>query len=223
MSQTILLVDDLQMFLEIQRDFFKWSSVNIVTAKNGQEALSVMSGTRTDLVFLDLEMPVMDGASCCKAIKAHPKFRKTPVVIVTSSVNQKDKCIEAGCDRFLTKPVGRERFLEISREFIPGIDRRTQRVPCRAEGTITLNGKTVKVLLHDLSMEGAFIATDYDGCVNEVISLLFTLPTGRLDCVAKIVWKNRDTTPKYPKGIGVKFALVSQITRTALTAFLDPC
>src|ERR1035437_2297560 len=126
MNSKILLVDDVQMFLEIEKEFFLQSSGDILTAKDGCEALDAVKTGQPDLVFMDLQMPKMDGASCCQVIKSDSTISKIPVVMITSSEKKEDRelCYSAGCDYFLTKPLDRNRFLEIARKYVPAVDRR---------------------------------------------------------------------------------------------------
>lgn len=223
MNPTILLVDDLQMFLEIERDFFNHANVNVLTARDGVEALEVVKNKRPDLVFMDLQMPRMDGVTCCRAIKADPLHASTPVVIISSSSADKDKheSMAAGCNYFLTKPAGRDRFLEIAREFIPGINRRERRIPCSCEGVLSCNGETIACSLYDIGCDGAFVVTDFPGQPGNVINLRFSLPDGtRVDSPCKIVWVSGRINSR-PQGLGVKFALMPKDLRSALVGFLE--
>ncbi|WP_224958646.1 response regulator [Geomonas subterranea] len=223
MQPTILLVDDLQMFLEIEKDFFKHTDVKIVTARDGVEAFEVVKREKPSLVFMDLQMPNMDGAACCRAIRSHPDHSALPVVIISStSVPQdKDDCLAAGCNYFLTKPAGRDRFLEIAREFIPGIDRREKRVPCNLAGTLQHNGETASCTLHDLGVDGTYVVTALSARAGNVVNLSFTLPDGTLiDSPCKVIWSG-DSSPVRPKGLGLKFALLPKQLRSALAHALE--
>lgn len=223
MNHTILLVDDLQMFLEIEKDFFKYAQVNLLTARDGIEALEVVKNQKPDLIFMDLQMPRMDGAQCCRAIRSDPELARIPVVIISSSSDAKDKemSLAAGCNYFLSKPAGRDRFLEIAREFIPGINRRDHRIPCDAGAVLNVDGQAMACLLHDLGSEGAFVVTDFPGQPGNVVNLTFTLPDGSvIDSPCKIVWTS-DNMVFRPKGLGVKFALMPKEVKSALAKYLD--
>ncbi|MBJ6748875.1 response regulator [Geomonas anaerohicana] len=223
MQPTILLVDDLQMFLEIEKDFFKHTDVKVVTARDGVEALEAVKHHKPALVFMDLQMPNMDGASCCKAIRSNPKHADTPVVLISSSTVEKDRddSFAAGCNYFLSKPAGRDRFLEIAREFIPGIDRREKRLPCSLPATMQHNGAPVPCSLYDLGVEGAYVVTDIAARAGNVLQLSFTLPDGTMvDTAARVVWSDASGKNR-PKGIGVKFALLPKPLRSALAQALE--
>ena len=223
MQPTILLVDDLQMFLEIEKDFFKHTGVTVVTARDGVEALEAVKNHKPNLVFMDLQMPNMDGASCCKAIRSNPACGDTPVVIVSASSQEQDRTesIAAGCNYFLTKPAGREQFLEIARQFIPGIDRREKRLPCALAATLRQNDAAFPCLLHDLGVEGAYVVTDVTAKAGSVVHICFTLPEGTMiDTACKVIWAD-ETGKVRPKGLGVKFALLPKPLRATLARVLD--
>jgi CheY-like chemotaxis protein len=223
MNKTILLVDDLQMFLEIERDFFQGTMVDILTAKDGFEALEVMRKNKVDLVFMDMQMPKMDGPTCCKIIKSDPELSHIPVVLITSSQGNKEKeiCFAAGCNYFLTKPAGRERFIEIAWKFIPDIDRRAKRLPYNFECSIRCDDQTVPCSLYDLSADGAFVVTDYLGRPQDIVQLSFSLPDGTtIECPSKIVWVSGKDDARHPKGFGVKFALMAKDAKTSLAKFI---
>ena len=121
----ILLVDDVRLFLELEKSFLHLAQVELLTAANGEEALAIIRRERPDLVFLDLYMPVLDGAACCVAIKGDPEVAATPVVMVTSGgkPDEVEQCRTAGCDGLLTKPVDRSAFLDTVSRFIPSFNR----------------------------------------------------------------------------------------------------
>ena len=223
LQPTILLVDDLQMFLEIEKDFFKHTDVDIVTARDGVQALEAVKSRKPALVFMDLQMPNMDGASCCRAIRSNPDHADTPVVIISSSSVQQDReeSLAAGCNYFLTKPAGRDRFLEIAREFIPGIDRREKRLSCGIAATLKHDGASIPCTLHDLGADGAYVVTDLASRPGNVLHLCFSLPDGTcIDSLCKVIWSSENGVLR-PKGLGLKFALLPKPVRSALAHFLE--
>lgn len=220
---TILLVDDLQMFLEIEKDFFKNAEVDIVTARDGVEALEAVKHHKPALVFMDLQMPNLDGAGCCRAIRSTSDHAETPVVIISSSSAPQDREVShaAGCNYFLTKPAGRDRFLEIAREFIPGIDRREKRLPCKITATLRHNGGTLSCAVYDLGTDGAYVVTDLRAQPGNVVNLSFALPDGTaIDSPCKVIWSGEEGMLR-PKGLGLKFALLPKPIRSALAHALE--
>ena len=223
MDSTILLVDDLQMFIEIEKEFLQYARVNILTAKDGLEALDLIKTKRPDIVFMDLEMPRMDGATCCRAIRSDTALANIPVVMVTSKEKEEDRehCYSMGCDHFLSKPLDRDAFLNVARKFIPDIDRRERRILVNIDTLLRVKDENVQCGLHDLSVGGAFITTDYFGIPNSVVQISFTLPEGTvIECHGRIAWINR-IYAKFPRGIGIKFALMPKRMQEALKKFID--
>lgn len=209
---TVLLVDDVRLLLELEKNFLKYSAVRILTAANGEEAIAVVRAERPDLIYMDLNMPVMDGKCCCATLKADPELREIPVVMVTTAGSQIDelKCREAGCDDYLTKPIDRRLFLEKGRRFLPAIDRREMRVSCMAEVSL-LNGTVIgSASSSDISVGGLYVAAEHRPEVREGLKVSFVLPGTDVAIHAKgrIAWENSGSNrrkPRLPAGFGVEF------------------
>jgi len=103
MPKKILLVDDEPEILEICRDYLKASSYDVVTAKEGAQALTIFRHERPDLIVLDLMLPKMNGLDVCRAIR---RESNVPIIMLTARVEETDKLIglEIGADDYMTKP-----------------------------------------------------------------------------------------------------------------------
>jgi len=210
------------MFLEIQKEFLLNSSLNIITAKNGVEALHSIDRTRPDLICMDLEMPEMDGVDCCRTLKSRPESAGIPVVMITAKGDEDSlrRCRSAGCDDFLTKPLDRNLFLKTAARFVPDIDRREKRRSINLPGFFRWRGTTLPCLLCDLSIGGAFVATDSEGDADRMVMISFTLPDGAsIACQGKIIWQKRSHAGA-PLGFGINFVLLPRSTKDALNSFL---
>lgn len=223
MEKTVLLVDDLQMFLEIERDFFADSPVNVITARNGLEALEVLREKKADIVFMDLQMPRMDGATCCSIIKKDPLLSDIPVVIVTSSSSETDKdaCRRSMCDHYITKPASREKFLNLAYKYIPTIERRLERFPCRSACRIRFYTETFEAALYNVSAEGAFVISDKTVPANSIVELLIPTENGmEVSCMAKVVWTQVGGLDQ-PQKFGLNFVKANSATQNDITALLQ--
>jgi len=223
MEDTILLVEDDWMIIEMQKEFLEHSNLDVLTAYDGQEALDIIKRKQPNLIFMDLHMPKMNGAECCRAIKSDPALAGIPVVMITSKGREEDKdlCFSAGCDHFLPKPLNRDDFLYVARKFMPDVDRREKRILVGIDALLRVKNEDVPCRLHDLSVGGAFITTDYFGTLNSIVQISFTLPDGTvIECHGRFTWINR-INAKYPHGIGVKFALMPLRIQEALNKFID--
>lgn len=103
----ILIVDDEEKNLKLMSAILKNYDYAFETAKTGLEALEKTKEFSPDLIFLDIQMPEMDGYEACKRLKGDPLTQHIPVVIVTAFADRESRIqgLEAGANDFLTKPV----------------------------------------------------------------------------------------------------------------------
>jgi len=117
----VLLVEDDQMNREVYSEMITRiiPEALVREATNGQEAIDLIEAEKVDFVFMDLTMPGMDGFEATRAIRRHEKEQGTqksmPIVALTvgSLRDNKDKCLEAGMDDFLTKPIDNAQLREV--------------------------------------------------------------------------------------------------------------
>jgi DNA-binding response OmpR family regulator len=103
----ILIVDDNAETVDILRTRLHHEGYEIVTAREGEEALATVREVQPDLVLLDIMMPGMDGIEVCRRLKGDCSLPFMPIVMVTARADQRDVVagLEAGGDEYLTKPV----------------------------------------------------------------------------------------------------------------------
>ncbi len=107
MTARILVVDDILPNVKLLEAKLTAEYFDVVTADDGPTALEIAGAETPDLILLDVMMPGMDGFEVCERLKADPKTRHIPVVMVTalSDVNDRVRGLKAGADDFLSKPV----------------------------------------------------------------------------------------------------------------------
>ena len=228
MIQKVLLVDDVSMFVELQKDYLQLSAVNILTARDGKEALQICRAERPVLVFMDLHMPVMNGADCCKALKADQQLKSTNVILITSEGKDADRslCLAAGCDDFLTKPLDRHVYLEAARRLLPAIDRRDKRVSCHLKVKFRAFGVTLSGHVANLSEKGIYLVTDYELERGAPLDLVFALPEphgGIIQTKGRVAWLNtKKSRQKHSLdfGFGVEFLSPAEETVRELARFV---
>jgi DNA-binding response OmpR family regulator len=103
----ILIVDDEPFNVDYLEQALADLGYETISATNGREALDKVAAEAPDLILLDVMMPVMDGFTVCRLLKAQEETRLIPIVIMTALDAKADRItgIQAGADDFLTKPV----------------------------------------------------------------------------------------------------------------------
>ena len=119
MSKTALVVDDSPTMRQMVAFTLTNAGFTVVEAENGKDAVSkVADGSKMDIVVTDLNMPEMDGIEATKQIRSHEiQFKpgtRVPILALTANVMNefKQKCLGAGMDDFLTKPIKRDLVFE---------------------------------------------------------------------------------------------------------------
>ena len=120
MSKRILVVEDQPDNRKIIRDVFARTDYEIIETENGEEALAAIAKVRPDLILMDIQLPIMDGYTATRRIKADPALRSIPIVAVTSYAlsGEEKKAREAGCDDYIPKPYSPRELLAKVRQYL---------------------------------------------------------------------------------------------------------
>ncbi len=112
-KKKILLVDDSSTVLLLHRMMLSHCGYELLTARDGQEALDKASSEHPDLIFLDILMPRMDGFQACRALRSRSETRTVPIILVTTrgEPHYVRQGFESGCTDYITKPFDGEELL----------------------------------------------------------------------------------------------------------------
>ena len=117
----VLVVEDNQVNQMVARSFLERHGCTVTLADNGAEGVKAYEGGRFDLVLMDMQMPVMDGLTATRRIRDFEGWRpRTPIVALTANAmtGQAERCIAAGMDGFLTKPLESARLREVLNQYL---------------------------------------------------------------------------------------------------------
>ena len=104
----IMIVDDEPIYIDVVQAFLEEEEYrNFVTVEDSTQAMKLLEETRPDLMLLDLIMPEVSGFDILAAVRANPKFRHLPVIILTAKTDTQNKlkALEFGATDFLAKPL----------------------------------------------------------------------------------------------------------------------
>jgi len=120
MNKTIMTVDDSVSVRMMVSFSLKGAGFDIVEAVNGIDALKKLDEHDINMVVADVNMPEMDGIQFVRKMRAHPKYKFTPVVMLTTESHEsmKDKGREAGATGWIVKPFKPDQLISIVRKVL---------------------------------------------------------------------------------------------------------
>jgi uncharacterized protein (TIGR02266 family) len=227
-KKKILLVDDVNLFLEQEKTFFNREQFDLLLADSGKEALRIIREEPPDLIFMDLYMPDMDGDKCCHIIKSDEELHKIPVIMVTKGVNEEDfeRSWRSGCDDIIVKPINRHYFLAITRKYLNIRFRTTPRFIARLR--ISYSDNPERLLTNysiNLSTGGVFIETSDYLPVDTLLNIEFILPENgkTIECKGRVAWVNHSellVNSNLPSGMGLQFLDISLDEMNAVRQYI---
>jgi DNA-binding response OmpR family regulator len=117
----ILIVDDDAFNREILRIRLELAQHEVCEADGGDKAMAQALSFKPDLIFLDVMMPHIDGWQICKLLKANPRTKDTPVVMLTACGQETHELrgYESGADEYVTKPWDPQRINGVLEKLLP--------------------------------------------------------------------------------------------------------
>lgn len=224
---TILLVDDMRNFLDLETSFLRRTTSSLIFANTGVEAIRIAREKRPDLIMLDIEMPEMNGMEACRILKSDPNTQHIPIIMVTTLAKRRDECLKLGANDFLVKPITEESFLGAITRLVPIRVRHLKRVPVSLPVTVTLKETLEKHSLRakDLSEKGLFLLMDTPLPLGTEGTFVFTLPDRGRTLVETSGVVVRVVEPGNPhnltSGVGVELAGLTEKQRAAIAAFIE--
>lgn len=223
----VLIADDEPDILEILKYNLSNEGYEVVTAKDGDEAIERAKLTKPDLIVLDMMMPKKNGVQVCEILRARPDFKQTLIIFLTALSDEitQIKGLETGADDYISKPVS-------PKVFVSRVNALFRRVVKTDTKTITINGLVIDPDKFVITIDGREIILAKKEF--ELLYLLASKP-GRVflrDQIMSRVWGNevivgdrtidvhiRKIRQKLGidcittvKGVGYKFQLQEQIS-----------
>ena len=110
----LLYVEDNEMNRDMLSRRLQRRGFEVLIAADGEQGLAIAAAEQPDLILMDMSLPILDGWEATRRLKAAPGTERIPVIGLTAHAmaTDRDKCLEAGCDDYDTKPVELGRLLQ---------------------------------------------------------------------------------------------------------------
>ncbi len=206
----ILLVDDVDLFLELERSYLEGCGYDLVTSSSGEETLKRLGKINPDVLLIDYFMPGINGDEVCRQLRQDPLWQDLPILMVTAAGKPEEvqSCLDAGCDDYITKPVNKQELQEKVKRLLGQIKRRaSDRVSVRLPLQLQTGDKVQVASTVDLSTNGVFLKTPAPLVLNSTVEMKLETPEGEpLTLFGKI----KRTSERSDDGCGVYFIYPDQ-------------
>jgi len=94
--------------------------VDIVEANDGVDGLKKISSEKFDLIFTDINMPIMDGLKLVSLVRNDPNYKDVPICIITTegASEDRERALGLGADDYITKPIQTTKILDVARRLL---------------------------------------------------------------------------------------------------------
>ena len=162
----------------------KFGNNKITCASNGEIGFAKFQESHFDIVFMDCQMPIMDGFAATRCIRAsEPHKRDTPVIAITANAmtTAREECLSAGMDEYITKPIQEKSLKEVYERFTKNRNSEPAPEVPEVKASVPLFDFTNLKALEDTDLVAHVVTAYCSGIQNEVIQLIQNLKECDMD------------------------------------------
>ncbi len=199
----ILLVDDVDLFLELERSYLEGLGYDLITASSGEETLVRIERVEPDVLLLDFYMPGIDGDEVCATLRKNPRWENLPIIMVTAAGKPEEvqRCLNSGCDDYITKPLNKQELREKVKRLLGQVQKRTiDREPLDMPVKLRGGGQLQEASTRDISYNGIYLKTETPLPENSPVELTLELSEGN---TLELFGKVKCIDQKSESGLGV--------------------
>ena len=117
----VLLVEDNIINRMLSQRFLRNLNVEVDMVEDGKEAVNIANRKQYDMIFMDCQMPIMDGFQATRQIRRSQLNQKTPIVALTGFESEDERlaCLQSGMNDFISKPFTQEQLNHALRQWLP--------------------------------------------------------------------------------------------------------
>ncbi|MDP2278434.1 MAG: response regulator [Nitrospirota bacterium] len=129
MPKRILVVEDDEPNRRLIKDVLMYHGYEVMEAANGDEAVKMAAKHKPDLVLMDLQMPVMNGAEAIRQLKNSPETKGIKIIAVTGFAmrGDRERTLDTGADDYIAKPIDIRELPEVVKHILEGRETRDER------------------------------------------------------------------------------------------------
>jgi len=123
MKHTILLIEDNEQNRYLATFLLEHHGYEVASAEDGPRGIASAQELLPDLILLDIQLPGMDGYEVARNLRSIDSIKHIPIIAVTSyaMLGDREKCLAAGCNGYIEKPINPETFVAEIAAFIPAV------------------------------------------------------------------------------------------------------
>jgi CheY-like chemotaxis protein len=216
----LLVVEDNTANLELMTEVFTSMKAEVHPISDSEKAATLVNQEKFDGIFLDLEMPKLNGFDLARLIRKSSWNQSTPIVIVTGRDERQtmQDAFAIGATFFLQKPVDRQKLSALFRTVSGGMlenRRKYTRAPIQADVACTVGSRILRGVSWNLSQGG--MQVEVSGLrPKDVVRLSFQLPISAVtvDATGSVVWANEQRQ-------GIQFTNVSGQSQQSIRQFIE--
>lgn len=120
MAVKVLYIEDDPINRYLVKKVLTAKGYDVHEADNGNDGIIISESVNPDLILMDMQMPGLDGYEATKKIKSKPGMKDIPIIALTAHAlhGDKEKCLAAGCDGFISKPIDVRTFEDQISKFL---------------------------------------------------------------------------------------------------------
>ena len=215
----LLVVEDDPASLELMTEVFTSLKAAVRAVSDSEEAVGIINHERFDGIFLDLEMPSLNGFDLARLVRESSSNKSTPIVIVTGRDKRQtmQEVFALGATFFLQKPVDRQKLSILFRTVSGGMlenRRKYIRVPLQTEVICVVGSRTIRGMTWNLSQGGMQVEAS-NLQPQDTVRLSFRLPVSgvSIDAMGTVAWANE-------KRQGIQFTTLNSPAQQSIRTYI---
>ena len=215
----LLVVEDDPASLELMTEVFKSLKAEVCAVNDSEEGVGIINHERFDGIFLDLEMPNVNGFDLARLVRKSSSNKSTPIVIVTGRDERQtmQEVFALGATFFLQKPVDRQKLSILFRTVSGGMlenRRKYIRVPLQTEVICVVGSRTIRGMTWNLSQGGMQVEAS-NLQPKDTVRLSFRLPVSgvSIDAMGTVAWANE-------KRRGIQFTTLNTSAQQSIRTYI---